>query len=462
VHRPLAGLPASLVALLALAVAPVPAHAADPDPPSCTTPAPFEITLPEPDSTIGSLIPMSGVCTGTWDTLRVDVPPSHGTLDEPDGSWAEYHPDSGYRGPDSFSYHVEGPGGASNVVTYELSVPDAPPDCILISDADNFIVAQGDTHALWWSCFDDNGDPITYTLAQAPDHGVLEGLEAGDTIPDLPNARYRAPLDYTGFDYAWIRADDGQGGVTFTAFTFFVVEGPNRPPVCPALGPLAVTHDAPREVHLACADADPGDTLTYNAASGPTHGRLTGSGARLTYTPDAGYAGPDSFTYRARDGSAKSPPATVSLTVAAAAPPDAPGPPTDPDPAPHQPSRAALRSALGADLRSLGRALHRMPTARIAHHGVRMRLHWLEAGQTTVSLRTRVGGTMRVLARGTARRTSAGTKRIRLAVTGRGRRVLAHRRTLRVAVIAAFHATTGTSVAGRRRASLIRHPHHRS
>jgi hypothetical protein len=52
-------------------------------------------------------------------------------------------------------------------------------------------------------------------------------------------------------------------------------------------------------------DTDPdGDTISLNDfPSWPSHGSLNGSYApdyRL-YTPQAGYVGPDSFTYRARD-----------------------------------------------------------------------------------------------------------------------------------------------------------------
>ena len=59
-----------------------------------------------------------------------------------------------------------------------------------------------------------------------------------------------------------------------------------------------------------------GDTLSALGVSGPTHGGLTlNADGSFTYTPTASYSGPDSFTYRANDGTADSNVATVTITV---------------------------------------------------------------------------------------------------------------------------------------------------
>src|SRR6185436_9179523 len=69
-------------------------------------------------------------------------------------------------------------------------------------------------------------------------------------------------------------------------------------------------------ITLQATDPD-ADTLTYAIVTGPAHGSLSGSGANRTYTPNAGYFGPDSFTFKANDGSLDSNTATVSITVKA-------------------------------------------------------------------------------------------------------------------------------------------------
>ena len=58
-----------------------------------------------------------------------------------------------------------------------------------------------------------------------------------------------------------------------------------------------------------------GDALTFAVVTPPEHGTLTGTGPTRTYTPAPDYHGPDSFTFRANDGSVDSNLATVSLTV---------------------------------------------------------------------------------------------------------------------------------------------------
>jgi len=59
-----------------------------------------------------------------------------------------------------------------------------------------------------------------------------------------------------------------------------------------------------------------GDTLSALIVTAPAHGRLSlNANGAFTYTPAAAYKGPDSFTYKANDGTADSNVATVSITV---------------------------------------------------------------------------------------------------------------------------------------------------
>ncbi|MEJ2700909.1 MAG: Ig-like domain-containing protein [Sedimentisphaerales bacterium] len=76
--------------------------------------------------------------------------------------------------------------------------------------------------------------------------------------------------------------------------------------------------DTPMLITLVGIDRNKDDQLTFAILTGPSHGRLTGIGADLTYTPNTDYVGPDSFTYKVNDGKVDSDTATVTLSVLAA------------------------------------------------------------------------------------------------------------------------------------------------
>lgn len=55
-------------------------------------------------------------------------------------------------------------------------------------------------------------------------------------------------------------------------------------------------------------------TISYAVSSQPANGTLSGTGANLTYTPNTGFTGTDSFTFTANNGAASAP-AAVSIAV---------------------------------------------------------------------------------------------------------------------------------------------------
>ena len=114
--------------------------------------------------------------------------------------------------------------------------------------------------------------------------------------------------------------DDGgtaNGGVdTSAAQTFTInVTAVNHAPVASNQS-VAAVEDTPAPITLMANDVE-SPTLTYSIVVGPSHGMLTGAAPNVTYTPALNYNGPDSFTFKANDGSLDSNVATVSISVAA-------------------------------------------------------------------------------------------------------------------------------------------------
>src|SRR4029079_16991638 len=82
-------------------------------------------------------------------------------------------------------------------------------------------------------------------------------------------------------------------------------------------GTLTTNEDTTGSGTLVATDAD-GNPLTYSIVANGTHGTATVTNASTgayTYAPNPNYCGPDSFTFKATDGTADSNTATVSVTV---------------------------------------------------------------------------------------------------------------------------------------------------
>ena len=94
-----------------------------------------------------------------------------------------------------------------------------------------------------------------------------------------------------------------------------------------------------------------GDALTFQLVTGPSNGTVVITGATATYTPNIGFSGTDTFTFRSNDGTAGSVPATGTVTVnlGAAAPAVPPATPTT-VPTPLPPAPPVQLPATGTDL----------------------------------------------------------------------------------------------------------------
>jgi hypothetical protein len=98
--------------------------------------------------------------------------------------------------------------------------------------------------------------------------------------------------------------------------SFSITKAGNSPPVANNQD-VTTTKNTAKAITLTATDPN-NDPLTYTIVTQPSHGTLSPSspgGAARTYTPTTGYVGPDSFTFKANDGTVDSNTATVSITV---------------------------------------------------------------------------------------------------------------------------------------------------
>jgi VCBS repeat-containing protein len=232
----------------------------------------------------------------------------HGTLAlNADGSFS-YTPTANYNGPDSFTYKANDGQADSNVVTATLAVNpvnDAP-----VASNDSYAMMEDTTltASLLANDSDVDGDALTVSLVSGPAHGSI-------TFNSDSSFTYTPLADYNGADSFTYKANDGQAdsNVATVSLTVTLV---NDAPVA-INDSYAMTGHTVLTAGVLANDSDvDGDPLYAALVSGPAHGKLTfNSDGSFVYKPLGHYNGPDSFTYKAFDGSASSDVTTVSITV---------------------------------------------------------------------------------------------------------------------------------------------------
>jgi len=167
---------------------------------------------------------------------------------------------------------------------------------------------------------DIDGDTLSAVFVSGPSHGSL-ALSSDGSFTYTPDADYFGPDSFT------YKSNDGEFDSSPATVDITIIAG-NDTPVA-VNDSYMTTEDAALSIVAAAGvlandkDID-GDTLSAVFVSGPSHGSLAlSSDGSFTYTPDADYFGPDSFTYKSNDGEFDSSPATVDITIIANEPPTA-------------------------------------------------------------------------------------------------------------------------------------------
>ncbi|PVM86017.1 Ig-like domain-containing protein [Caulobacter radicis] len=232
--------------------------------------------------------------SGVWTGITFPAAPAKGTLSLA-GSTVTYTPNAGTYGADSFTFRATGPGGASGVATVSVTVavPVAPTvSAKALSSGYNTSGAVDLAPSGVWSAI---GFPA------APGKGTLS--LSGSTVTYTPNAGTYGADSFT-FNAT------GPGGTSSAATVSVTVANPPAPTV--SAKSISTGYNAAGAVNLAPA----GVWSSIAFPSGPTKGTLSLSGSTVTYTPNNGTYGTDSFTFTASGPGGTSSAATVSVTVA--------------------------------------------------------------------------------------------------------------------------------------------------
>src|SRR5207253_2203849 len=215
------------------------------------------------------------------------------------------------------TYKANDGSADSNVATVTVAVSavnDAP------SAADDSYTTNEDTPltiaapGVVGNDTDVDGNPLTAILVSAPANGTV-------TVNANGSFTYTPTANFNGSDSFTYKANDGTIDSN-VAIVSISVSAVNDAPSA-ANDSFSTAEDTPLTIAAAAGvlvndtDVD-GNALTALVVTQPAHGTLTlNADGSFIYTPAANANGPDSFTYRANDGSADSNVATVTVAVSA-------------------------------------------------------------------------------------------------------------------------------------------------
>jgi VCBS repeat-containing protein len=206
---------------------------------------------------------------------------------------------------ETFNYTITDNNGDISSSTLAITVASA--NAMPVANSQAAMTDEDVATAITLTASDDGMiAPLTWTVG-TPANGTLDGT--------APNLTYTPTANFNGTDSFTFSVYDGEFS-SATATVSITVNPVNDAPVADA---QSVTTDQGVAIPITLTGSDvDGDTLTYTVtvASGPANGVLNGTAPNLSYVPNAGFSGADSFTFSVNDGTLDSaPPVAVDITV---------------------------------------------------------------------------------------------------------------------------------------------------
>jgi CshA-type fibril repeat protein len=227
-------------------------------------------------------------------TVTLVTDPPHGrVVINPDGT-VTYTPDTGFSGTDTFTYTAC--DAANQCVTRSVTVAVTP-----IGADDTASTPAGTAVSIPVLTNDPSGPSLTVRSATTPAHGTVSIL--GGTIVYTP-----AP-GFSGTDtFSYTACDAANRCITQNVSVS----------VKPTATDDAVFVEPGKPVVISVLKNDPAaPSVTVVAVSTPGHGTaVINADGTITYTPDPGFTGVDSFTYTVCDKANQCVTQTVRVTVA--------------------------------------------------------------------------------------------------------------------------------------------------
>ena len=228
-----------------------------------------------------------------------------------------YTPNPGFSGTDSFTYKAtDGQGVSSNIATVTITVNATQNNQPPTANNLNIQTNTGTPIPITLTGTDPiPGDTLKFSVVANPQHGTLTAPTT-NSVTYTPNTGFSGPDSFT---YKATTKNGRAGGVDSNIATVTMTVNAPPPPPPPTADNKTIQTNAGTSVGITLTGTDtiPNDVLKFSVIGNPQHGNLTNPTSNtVTYTPNTGFSGPDSFTYKATDGQGVSSNiATVTITV---------------------------------------------------------------------------------------------------------------------------------------------------
>jgi VCBS repeat-containing protein len=248
-------------------------------------------------------------------TVKIVSHPERGTLIQNDDGIFVYTPDPDYHGTDSFAYSAYDGTDYSQTAAVIITVSSANDAPVAVRDTYSTDEDQSlnipARNGILTNDSDTDGEPLTAIIVNETSHGSLKAGTDG-------SFEYRPEPHFNGEDSFTYKVSDGELDSQEVTVTI-AVRAVNDPPIAKDDAyrtdeeqPLKIT-----EPGILKNDRDvEGDRLKALKLSNPEHGILElEKDGGFVYTPDENFNGKDRFSYRVKDGTDRSEPAVVKITV---------------------------------------------------------------------------------------------------------------------------------------------------
>jgi hypothetical protein len=214
-----------------------------------------------------------------------------------------FYPAENFHGSATFTFRAYDGMAYSAPATITVNVMPLNDDPVAVDK--QFTIDEDTPLPLIGLASDVDGDPLVLFEQDPPLHGTISG--------DWPDLIYTPDANFHGADTFTFLVSDGLLDSEIKTVTL-TINSVNDIPIV-ANRNVQTPEDTALPITLTATDPE-GEVITYLKVSDPTHGALVIAGNVFTYTPDADYHGPDSFTWKARDSNnADSLTASVQINV---------------------------------------------------------------------------------------------------------------------------------------------------